>query len=142
MALLAAGLLLGPSPGRSQEPPPEPDVEEDGGPGETAPAEIPEGAKGRKNPVRATPDSIRNGKQLYVTQCAMCHGPAGDGKGDLVERLELEMPDFTDAAQQASRTDGEYFYLITEGHRDMPGEGSRLSDEWKWDLVNHIRTLK
>lgn len=107
----------------------------------TIPLKIPDKEKQRQNPVKNDPESTRHGEELYVTQCAMCHGASGDGKGDLVDRLNLKVPDFTDPAVQKQRTDGELFYILTFGHGDMPGEGERLPEEWKWDLVNYIRSF-
>jgi mono/diheme cytochrome c family protein len=71
----------------------------------------------------------------------MCHGAKGDGKGDLVPRLGLKMPDLSDPKLQAKRTDGEWFYIITQGHGQMPGEGDRLAATRKWQLINLMRTL-
>ena len=111
--------------------------------GEPAPAKIkiPDEERGRENPVSATPESIKNGKMLFSSQCTMCHGDLGAGDGSLVERLNLTMPNFTDAAKLGQRTDGELFYILTEGCRRMPGQERRFKDEIKWDLVNYIRTL-
>jgi hypothetical protein len=60
------------------------------------PAKIPDEEKRRKNPQEATPQSIANGKQIFSSQCAMCHGATGDGKGDLAARIGYKMADFTD----------------------------------------------
>jgi mono/diheme cytochrome c family protein len=104
------------------------------------PLVIPVAEKNRKNPVASTPESIESGRNLFSSQCGMCHGMKGDGKGDLVERLKLKMPDFTDAAKQQRRTDGELFYILTQGHGEMPGE-TRLEPREKWDMINYIRAL-
>jgi mono/diheme cytochrome c family protein len=105
------------------------------------PAKIPDEEKRRKNPQEATPQSIANGKQIFSSQCAMCHGATGDGKGDLAARIGYKMADFTDPKAQAARTDGEYFYILTHGRGKMSGEGERLSEAIRWNLVNYIRTL-
>ena len=49
----------------------------------SSPSAIPPEETKRANPVKATLASIADGKKMYVTQCAMCHGAGGDGKGDL-----------------------------------------------------------
>jgi len=103
---------------------------------------IPQAERDRKNPVPATRESIENGKLLYSSQCAMCHGAAGAGDGVLVERLKLEMPNFSDAAHMGQRTDGELFYILTKGHGRMPGQQERFKDEVKWNLVNYVRALE
>ena len=105
------------------------------------PLVIPDKEKNRKNPYQGNARSTESGKQLFQTQCTMCHGNKGDGKGDLVDRLGLTVPDFTDPAVQKRRTDGELYYVLTSGHGEMPGEGERFSAEWRWALVNYIRSL-
>lgn len=108
----------------------------------SVPIEIPPDAHNQKNPVPATPESVAAGKLLFNSQCAMCHGPKGDGKGDLAETLKLRVPSFRDAKVQAARTDGDLFYVLTIGHGDMPGEGEdRLSADTRWNIVNYLRTL-
>lgn len=103
--------------------------------------DIPAAEKDRKNPVPATADSIENGKLLFSSQCTMCHGSTGDGSGVLVERLNLQVPDFTNAEGMRERSDGELFYILTNGHGRMPGQGDRFKDEIKWNLINFVRTL-
>jgi len=112
-------------------------------PGQEPPAQvtIPEAERLRQNPVPATTESIENGKLMFSSQCTMCHGKSGDGSGDLVARLKLEMPDLTDRGHMAGRTDGELFYTLTQGCQRMPGQKERLKDPVKWDLVNYVRTL-
>jgi mono/diheme cytochrome c family protein len=70
----------------------------------------------------------------------MCHGPAGDGKGDLGAGMKMKIPSFATAAWQSGKTDGEIFYMMTAGHGDMPGE-KRLPDQSKWEIVRFIRSL-
>jgi len=102
---------------------------------------VPEEAKQIKNPQEATPQSVANGKQIYSSQCTMCHGAKGDGKGDLATRFGYAMPDFSDPAVQKTTTDGELYWVVTNGHGKMSGEGQRLNEKTRWDLVNYLRTL-
>ncbi|HKT89946.1 MAG TPA: cytochrome c, partial [Candidatus Sulfotelmatobacter sp.] len=55
--------------------------------------------------------------------------------------MKLTMVDFTNPDTLKSRTDGELFYIIKNGHNDMPAEGPRVKTEEVWDLVNYIRTF-
>lgn len=114
----------------------------DGGTRDAAVAEVPEEAKKIKNPTRPTPSSLENGKLIYSSQCVMCHGSDGDGRGELVERFGYETPDFTDAEFQSQRSDGELFYVLTHGHGKMRGQGGRLDDTTRWNLVNYVRTFR
>ena len=102
---------------------------------------IPDGERGRKNPVSDTPEVIERGQRVFASQCTMCHGTRGDGQGDLVERLRLTMPDFTSVETQAGRTDGELFYILSKGHGSMPGQEGRLKAEERWSMIRYIRTL-
>jgi mono/diheme cytochrome c family protein len=105
------------------------------------PSKIPEDAKQTRNPRPASPESLEHGQLIYGSQCTRCHGTSGDGKGRLVERLKLQIPDFREPAVQKARTDGELFYILSFGHGKMSGQGSRLDEETRWDLVNYVRFL-
>jgi mono/diheme cytochrome c family protein len=89
--------------------------------------------------VKSTPESIAQGKKIYSYDCASCHGVTGDGKTDVAK--ELKIPDLTDPALLKDRTDGELFYIVKNGHGDMPLEGDRAKPERLWDLVNYVRSL-
>ena len=105
------------------------------------PLVIAEADRNRKAPFPATAASVQAGRQIYESQCAMCHGLSGNGKGDLAVRLKFEMPDFTKRDTQKARTDGEFFYILSVGHGEMQGEGQRLSDTTRWNIVQYIRTM-
>jgi mono/diheme cytochrome c family protein len=89
--------------------------------------------------VKATPESIAEGKKIYSYDCASCHGATGDGKTDVAK--ELKVPALADPAFLKDRTDGELFYIIKNGHPNMPPEGNRVKPEQLWSLVNYIRSL-
>lgn len=98
--------------------------------------------KGRKNPVAFTEDAVEKGRKLFSTQCVMCHGKAGDGKGDLVEIMHISPPDLTKPETLSKRTDGELFAIINTGSASMPGEAKRLKENQTWDLVDFLRSLE
>lgn len=94
----------------------------------------------RKNPVKCTETSVQRGKKIYMTQCALCHGENGDGKGEMVSDMKINPPDFTKPETLKQRTDGELFAIITTGKEAMPDQ-SRLTEQHKWNLVNFLRVL-
>jgi mono/diheme cytochrome c family protein len=102
---------------------------------------ISEAQKARKNPVSFTDLSVARGEKTYRSQCAMCHGQAGDGKGDLAREMGVQPPDFTKPETLGSRTDGELAAIIGEGSETMPGQGNRMKENEKWQLVNFLRAL-
>jgi mono/diheme cytochrome c family protein len=95
----------------------------------------------KKNPVRFTDASVDRGKKVYMTQCALCHGEKGDGKGDLAKDMNLNLSDFTKPDALASRTDGELFAIIETGKDPMPSQKGRMPDRQLWNLVNYLRAL-
>ena len=102
---------------------------------------IPEKDAQLANPVKSTEVSIAAGGKFYGSQCAMCHGKEGDGKGDLAEQLQLKIPDYRKQETLAKFTDGELFYILTNGMGKMPAEGDRTPDEKKWNVINYLRSL-
>ncbi len=102
---------------------------------------IPEKDAQMSNPVKPTEGSIAAGGKFYSSQCAMCHGKEGDGKGDLAEQMGLKMPDYRKPESLAKFTDGELFYILTNGMGKMPAEGDRTPDEKKWNVINYLRSL-
>lgn len=104
-------------------------------------ASIPVEAAKEQNPVKSSPDSIARAKKWWNLDCAMCHGASGDGKGDIAKDMKLNTADFTNANTLKDRSDGEIYYIIKNGHNDMPAEGPRIKTEEGWDLVNYVRSL-
>ncbi len=107
-----------------------------------APAPISPEAAAKKNPVKPTAEGLTEARKLYGYHCAMCHGDNGDGKGDLAEQMKLGLKDWRDASSIANYTDGELFYIITNGRGKMEGgEGDRTKEEMRWKLVNLVRSF-
>lgn len=95
----------------------------------------------KKNPVKPTPEGIEAARKIYGYDCAMCHGAKGDGKGDLVDSMKLTLLDWREAAALQGKTDGELFYIITKGKGKMVGEGDRVSETVRWNMVNLVRSF-
>jgi mono/diheme cytochrome c family protein len=102
---------------------------------------IPVEAAKAPNPVKSTPESLAHAKKWWTLDCEMCHNKNGDGKGETAKDMKLTMVDFTDPATLKDRTDGEIYWIIKNGHNDMPAEGPRITTEQGWDLVNYLRSF-
>ena len=144
--LLIAGLFgvasrgsagIGQEPAKQEAPPPKADAPHVTLGGMKIPVEETE----RKNPVKPTEESIASGKRFYMTQCAMCHGENGDGKGDLAVEIKLDLRDWTDPASLKNFPDGALFYVMTKGNEKMPGQEGRMKAEQQWNVVNFIRSV-
>jgi mono/diheme cytochrome c family protein len=99
---------------------------------ESAAAPIPAADAAKKNPIKPTPEGLAEARKLYGYHCAMCHGKEGNGKGDLAEQMKLDLKDWRDSSSISKYTDGELFYIITNGRGKMVGgEGDRTKDEMR-----------
>ncbi|MFI5057746.1 MAG: c-type cytochrome [Candidatus Acidiferrales bacterium] len=107
----------------------------------TSDSKIPPEEAARKNPVPSTPEGLAEARHFYKYQCAMCHGENGDGKGDLVETMKLKMNDWRDASSMEGRSDGQLFYILTNGRGAMVGQGDRTKENMRWNLINLVRSF-
>jgi glucose/arabinose dehydrogenase/mono/diheme cytochrome c family protein len=91
----------------------------------------PASAKTEKNPYQGqqSPD----GKSAFQLRCVACHGPSGDGSGNI--------PSLASGKAQGA-SDGELFWYITKGdvNNGMPSWVS-LPEEQRWQIVNYLRVL-
>jgi high-affinity iron transporter len=78
---------------------------------------------------------------LFNTNCALCHGPEGTGNGPLSGFFSPKPADLTGDRVQ-SLTNAELFLIITQGRGLMPSLAENLSAGERWDVINHVRTLK
>lgn len=94
------------------------------------------------NTIKTSAASIAEGKALWSTHCASCHGKTGLGDGAKATTLNTAPPDFSKAAFQG-QTDGSIFYKTSEGRGDMPSFKKKITDaDDIWNLVNFMRSLK
>jgi mono/diheme cytochrome c family protein len=91
------------------------------------------------NPPKKTPELLTQGKKLYEQNCTTCHGPKGDGKGQLGAALKPVPSDFTKPFKQWTYGKGDFnkvFNVITKG---IPNSSmvkwDQLSVEERWALV-------
>jgi mono/diheme cytochrome c family protein len=86
--------------------------------------------------------SFERGRQLYLQQCAHCHGLAGDGAGWDGEYLDPQPADFREMAgmQMTPEAQGAHLARVTFGIQDtaMPSWGEFLTEEQRWDAVKYL----
>ena len=88
-------------------------------------------AKTEQNPYRG--QNSASGKTGFEHNCAGCHGPMGEGSGNI--------PSLASGAAQGA-SDGELFWYITRGdvNNGMPSWKS-LPEEQRWKIVSYLRVL-
>jgi mono/diheme cytochrome c family protein len=87
-------------------------------------------------------ESIANGQQIYVNECARCHGD--DGRSDGVDMVETgrEAFDYQDWQTMSILSDGAMYYSIADGiGESMPAFAPDLSDSDIYDAVAYTRQL-
>jgi hypothetical protein len=78
-------------------------------------------------------------KELYTIYCAICHGDAGDGKGNLPKREKfLGVPSYKDRPV----TKGSAFHVVTYGLNSMGSHASQLSQHERWLVADYVVELK
>ena len=86
--------------------------------------------------------AITAGAALYQSHCAGCHGPRGAGDGPAGRTLPRSPADLR-APHTAQHTAGDLFWWISHGipGSGMPGFGSQLTEDQRWELINFLRAL-
>jgi len=87
----------------------------------------------RTNPVAGKPDAIAAGNNLYLENCAKCHGAEAQGRGSRPALI-------SDRLRGAS--DGDLAWILKNGvpFHGMPGWAG-LPEQERWQLVAYIRSL-
>nr|MBA2452422.1 CopD family protein [Chloroflexia bacterium] len=95
-----------------------------------------------ENPIQTTDDSVATGQQLFLANCADCHGSEGTGDGPRLAGFDAPNADLT-AAHLLDHSEGQLHRWILEGIGGtmMPGFADDLTDEETWHLVNYVLSL-
>jgi mono/diheme cytochrome c family protein len=68
---------------------------------------IPSLAKNEPNPWKATPDTLKEAREIFIDRCAVCHGNDGAGQTTVGRNLYPKPPDLRLPRTQAL-TDGQF----------------------------------
>jgi mono/diheme cytochrome c family protein len=91
----------------------------------------------------AAPD----GRELYQTACAACHGPDGRGRPQAVVGFDVPLPDFTDCGFATPEADADWLAVAHAGgparafDRRMPAFGEALSEVDLLRILAYVRTF-
>ncbi|WKW47177.1 cytochrome c [Myroides sp. JBRI-B21084] len=107
-------------------------------------ANTPEGLALAKANLKSPLDSLSAGdmekaKVLFTTYCAICHGEAGDGKGNLVKREKfLGVPSYA----ERELTEGGIYHVVTYGLNSMGSHKNQLTQHERWLVSAYVLKLK
>jgi mono/diheme cytochrome c family protein len=93
-------------------------------------------------------DKVAQGKQVFSTYCATCHGEAGDGQGPVGKTLNPPPRNFQKGDFKYGGTDQAIFEVISNGAASKGGSplmapwGAVIPEADRHALVAFIRSLK
>jgi mono/diheme cytochrome c family protein len=99
------------------------------------------------NPLPMTAKNMADGKALFTTFCAPCHGVNGQGDGLVTTHGYPAPPSYSTG--QSSRggamkdiNDGRLYHTITYGLNAMGSYASQLAPEERWKVVMYVHKLQ
>lgn len=82
---------------------------------------------------------FKKGKELFIANCAHCHGEKGDGNGPMVESgAYAGVPNY----KNLTIAQGQMFYSIYYGKGAMGAHNSILNKKEIWTIVHYIKKLQ
>ena len=93
------------------------------------------------NPVAADDASLQRGAELYMINCAMCHGTRKTYPGAVGKKLVPPPPSLREPRVSAL-SDGDLFKRIALGFGRMPAFQNQIPEMDRWHLVNYLRTFR
>ena len=73
-----------------------------------------------KNPFSSDPETIKEGGEIYIKNCFLCHGDLLDGKGLFGESFFPAPANFTQKNSVVSKTPAYAFWRIMKGGKGLP----------------------
>ena len=94
------------------------------------------------NPLHVTATLLKRGQQRYTINCSPCHGQLADGNG-ITKKIGamLVMANLHDK-RIVEMTDGELFYVISNGRNNMGAYGPNVTVEDRWAIIAYLRALQ
>ncbi len=93
------------------------------------------------NPLQPTPENLEAGKQLFLTNCAPCHGAGGEGNGP-VTKILIKPSKNVIAGASKNLPDGYIYGAITDGILTMPSYADSLPPHQRWQVVLYVRSIQ
>lgn len=93
-----------------------------------------------KSPLPVDEKTMRRGQDRYNIYCSPCHDRTGSGKGIAVQR-GYPIPVSLTSERVLGMPDGQVFWTITNGVRNMPSYRKQIPVEDRWAIVAYVRAL-
>jgi mono/diheme cytochrome c family protein len=102
---------------------------------------VPERRARAANPIPADRADLTRAREIYVRECASCHGETGKNDGTETQNTDMSCARLLTDPELLTLTDGELFWKVREGRESMPNTLDVLRDQDRWLLVHYLRSL-
>jgi mono/diheme cytochrome c family protein len=91
------------------------------------------------SPLDPSKIDMKKAEELFNIYCAICHGTAGDGKGNLVKQGKfLGVPNYKDR----QITEGSVNHVINFGLNSMGSYANQLNQQERWMVSAYVMKLR
>lgn len=94
------------------------------------------------NQMPITAELLKRGQQRYTINCSPCHGALGDGNGITKKIGAMAVVGNLHDKRMVEMTDGEIFYVISNGRNLMGSYGANVLPADRWAIVAYVRALQ
>ncbi len=95
-----------------------------------------------KEPWVATPEVIAYGKEVFATNCALCHGPEGKGDGPAGASLNPKPRNFVEGKWKTAGTSLALFDVLQHGLKGSAmASFAHLSATDRWSAIAFVRSI-
>jgi mono/diheme cytochrome c family protein len=93
------------------------------------------------NPYPVTTQLLKRGQERFNIYCSPCHGREADGNG-IAKKFGIATVANLQDPRIVKYTDGEIFYVITNGRNTMGAYGPNVPAEDRWAIIAYLRALQ
>ncbi len=98
---------------------------------------------------RPAPELVREGGNIYISDCVLCHGDLLDGNGPFAQGMNPKPADFTNSGTIAQLQQSYLFWRIAKGGPALPSEATpwnsampaweeKLTEEQIWKVIIYL----
>lgn len=94
------------------------------------------------NPLPITAALMERGRQRFTINCSPCHGQLADGNGITRKIGAMAIVANLHDKRIVEMTDGELFWVITNGRNNMGAYGPNVTVQDRWAIISYLRALQ
>ena len=94
------------------------------------------------NPLPITAELLKRGQQRFTINCSPCHGQLADGNGITKKVGAMAVVANLHDKRIVEMTDGELFYVISNGRNLMRPYAPNVTVADRWAVVAYLRALQ